>query len=495
MSKRHVVVVGAGFSGLSAAVHLHRLGHEVTVVEAGSEPGGRAGLVHHEGFRFDTGPTVVTMVDLFAAAFSAVDAELDDFCTLHALDPIYCARFPDGTSMAVRSDPVATATEIESFAGRAEAEAYERFVAWVGALYAAEFSTFIDRDVGSVVDLARSAPALSRLAALGGFGSWSQGVCKIFADERLQRLFSFQAMYAGLSPLDALALFAIIAHMDTVRGVFAVDGGTQALAAGLAAAATKAGIAFHYDTTVEAIETGGSRPRVRTVGGQTFDPEAVVVTVDLPLAYRDVLGVRPPRAQRRAVPSPSCLVWHLAARGALPVGTAHHNVHFGRAWGEAFDELLVARRPMSDPSRFVTVASLHDRHAAPAGAAALFVLEPVPNLDGDVDWSSETPRLTERMRRWADGAGYPIDGAEVVTVIDPPAWRARGAARGTPFSLAHRFSQSGPFRPAPQDRRLPGVVFAGAGTRPGLGLPLVLISGRLAAERAHQYVRGERGTP
>src|SRR5690606_8607000 len=143
---------------------------------------------------------------------------------------------------------------------------------------------------------------------------------------------------------------------------------------------------------------------------------------------------------------------------------------------------------MTDPSRFVTIGSVSDPTAAPRGSHTLFVLEPVPNLDADIDWTGATPRLTERMLEWAAGAGYPVADAQIVDTTDPTTWRARGAARGTPFSLAHRFTQSGPFRPAPVDRRFPRVVFAGAGTRPGVGIPMVLISGRIAAARTAEVL-------
>jgi len=166
----------------------------------------------------------------------------------------------------------------------------------------------------------------------------------------------------------------------------------------------------------------------------------------------------------------------------VPAWVSHHNVHFGTAWEEAFDD-LDAGRTMGGPSRFVTFASLSDPTAAPDGCHGLFVLEPVPNLDADLDWNTATPALTERMLGWLESVGYPPAATDLVQTVDPPQWRRRGADRGTPFSLAHTFAQSGPFRPGPTDRRLPGVYFVGAGTRPGVGIPMVVISGQIAAQR------------
>jgi len=143
---------------------------------------------------------------------------------------------------------------------------------------------------------------------------------------------------------------------------------------------------------------------------------------------------------------------------------------------------------MADPSRLVSVPSLDDPSAAPEGCATLYVLEPVPNLAaGRVDWSSERPRMQADLMRFLEQAGYPTD---VVTdeFVDPTDWARAGMAGGTPFALAHTFAQTGPFRPSNAERRRPGLFFAGSGTVPGVGVPMVLISGKLAARRIADYL-------
>ena len=148
---------------------------------------------------------------------------------------------------------------------------------------------------------------------------------------------------------------------------------------------------------------------------------------------------------------------------------------------------------MSDPSRFVAVPSLHDPGAAPAGHQSLYVLEPVPNLRvGRVDWSAEAPALRERLLSFLDAAGYGTAGGEgIVTeqLVTPVDWQAQGMEAGTPFALAHTFGQTGPFRPRNVDRRVPGLVFAGSGTTPGVGITMVLVSGKLAARRVEEVLR------
>ena len=171
-------------------------------------------------------------------------------------------------------------------------------------------------------------------------------------------------------------------------------------------------------------------------------------------------------------------MWHVGARGALPARAAHHNIHFGAEWQPAFDALFAGSR-MPDPSLLVSVPTLDEPSMAPAGAHALYVLEPVPNLDASIDWCRERPRVRDDLAAALDRFGYPTD-IEAEILVDPSVWQAQGLERGTPFSLSHRFLQSGPFRPSNLERRVPGLVFVGSATVPGVGVPMVIVSGELA---------------
>ena len=181
-------------------------------------------------------------------------------------------------------------------------------------------------------------------------------------------------------------------------------------------------------------------------------------------------------------------MWHVGVRGDLPPGVEHHNIHFGRAWDGAFRALLHDGTRMPDPSRLVSVPTLAEPAMAPPGRHVLYVLEPVPNLDGRVDWTRERDRLRNDLAAAVAGLGYPAD-IEVERLVDPLDWEAQGMERGTPFALSHTFAQTGPFRPGNLERRAPGLVFTGSGTVPGVGVPMVLVSGELAAARVHQMGR------
>ena len=473
----HVVVVGAGLGGLSAALRLTGAGRQVTVLEREAVPGGRAGLLTDSGYTFDTGPSVLTMPGLIADALACVGESMGDWLDLVPVRPLYRARFADGSALDVHADADAMADEIAAVCGSADAAGYRRYVDFVSRLYQLEMRGFIDRNIDS--PLALLTPDLARLAALGGFRRLAPKVAQFFGDERTRRVFSFQAMYAGLSPYDALAIYAVIGYMDSVAGVFFPKGGMHAIPRALAAVAEKHGAQFHYRTTVDRVELHGSRAvAVHTTEGERVACDAVVLNPDLPVARRDLLR-RPLR--RRLRYSPSCFVLHAGSRATYP-DDAHHTISFGAAWKGVFDEVLGGRL-MSDPSFLVTSPSRTDPQLAPVGRSSYYVLFPTPNLDGPLDWSVEGPRYQERVIDTLESRGWPgfRAGLEVAHATSPLDWAAAGMAAGTPFAAAHTFTQTGPFRP----RNLWGdnVVFAGSGTQPGVGVPMVLISGRLAAER------------
>lgn len=487
-------MVGAGLAGLSAACHLAGRGHDVTLLEREAIPGGRAGRIERNGYAFDTGPTVLTMRDLLADTFAAAGSDMESLVRLRRLDPAYRAVFADGSEIHVRSGREAMADEIRTTCGPQDAAAFERFADWLARLYAIEMPGFIDRNFDSVADLARPLGPPLALLRMGAFGRLGNAVARRFTDERLRRLFTFQAMYAGLAPAEALAIYAVITYMDTVEGVWYPEGGIHAVPTALALAAEKRGAQLRYAAPVERIllAAGSTGPvqGVRLAGGEVVPADAVVCTPDLPVVYDRLLpGLPAPRAARRGRYSPSAVVWHVGLAGLPQPQVAHHNIHFGREWDSAFRALMHGGRLMPDPSLLVSVPTVTEPALAPPGGSVLYVLEPVPNLDGRIDWRSERGRMRERLHRSVTALGYGGDIA-VEELVDPLDWERQGMSRGTPFALAHTFAQTGPFRPRNTDRRAPGLVFAGSGTVPGVGVPMVLISGRLAADRVDEAVAG-----
>jgi phytoene desaturase len=480
-----VVVVGAGLAGLAAALRLRGAGREVTVVERGAGPGGRAGRIERDGYALDTGPSVFTAPEIVADTLAAVGEKLEERLTLVPLETTYRARFGDGSHLDVRADPDEFADAVAALCGPGEAEALRGYLADLAELYRLQLSTFIDRNLDSPLDLL--GPELVALARRGGFRRLSRHVAGHFRDERLRRLFSFQALYAGVSPFRAIAAYAVIAHLDIGAGVWHPMGGMAAVPDVLAAAAADAGVTFRYGCAVEELETSGRRvTAVRLHDGERLPADAVVVTTDAP--HTLVPGLRGPR---RPVYSPSCVALHVGVRSELP-GQAHHTISFGESWRGVFDELTREGRPMSDPSLLVSMPSYTDRSLAPEGGQVLSIVAPTPNLDRrsggnpGIDWTALGPRYRDEVLATLEARGWTgLTGAiEVEEMATPRDWAAQGMAAGTPFALAHTFGQTGPFRPSTLPRRGPeNVVLAGSSVQPGVGVPMVLISGRLAAER------------
>ena len=478
----HVVVAGAGLAGLAAALHLAGRGREVTVIERETTPGGRAGRLNLGGYRIDTGPTVLTMPDVLAETLAAVGEELTGRLDLVRLDPAYRAAFADGSVLDVHTDPDAMTAAVAGFAGPAEADGYRRLRAWLTELYNREFGRFIAANFDSPLSLAT--PALARLAALGAFRRLDPAIGRFIRDERLRRVFSFQSLYAGESPQHALAIYAVIAYMDTVAGVYFPRGGMRALPDALAAAATSAGVKFHYGTAVTALERSGDHvTAVRTGDGLRVPCDAVVLATELTTAYR-LLGRRPRRLLPLR-PAPSAVVLHAGTRRTWP-GTAHHTISFGRAWQQTFREIITDGQLMSDPSLLITRPTATDPTLAPDGTDLLYILAPAPNLArGRIDWDRAGQDYAGTLaatvaERLLPGLPDQISECRVVTPAD---WARQGMVAGTPFSFAHSFGQSGPFRPGNLPRGAGNVVLAGCGTVPGVGVPTALISGRLAADR------------
>ena len=489
-TRRRIVIIGAGLAGLSAACQLSRTGNEVVVLERGGQVGGLAATREDQGFTFDIGPTVLTMPDLIDEALQAAGTSLADELTLKQLDPAYRARFADGSTMDVLAEHDAMTEQIRAMCGAHDAAAYEKFVVWLKELYELEMPRFIDRNFDRPWQIANPPLPGAKLLKMGGLRHLDPMIRSRFDDERLHRLFTFQALYAGVSPQQALSIFAVITYMDSVRGVFFPEGGMHDVPSAMARAASAAGVDIRLNTEVTGLRRAPSGAVTGVVvGGDGADDEIVtadivIATGDLPTMY-DVLlpETKLPLPLRKPKFSPSAVVWHVGTNDAASPDIRHHNIHFGKEWATSFDELLDEQVLMRDPSRLVSVPSVTDPRRAREGGTAMYILEPAPHLGGALDWSRMRDQMKERLTQFLRTAGYPTD---IVSeqLVTPGDWADQGLTQGTPFALAHTFTQSGPFRPSNFARSAPGLIFAGHGTTPGVGVPMVLVSGKLAAQRA-----------
>ncbi len=398
-----VVIVGAGLAGLSAGLYLRGAGRDVTILESNSSVGGRVGVYQGNDYSIDNGATVLTMPELVEDALAAVGADpasTNPKFVVHKLDPTYHARFADGTALDVHADPEDMAAEVSRVCGPEEAQRYRALRRWLNRIFDAEFDRFMDADFDSPLGLVNSRDAvkdLSRLVALGGFGKLGGQVDRKIRDPRLRRIFTFQALYAGVAPSRALAVYGAIAHMDTSLGVYFPEGGMRTIAESMADAFTETGGILHLGRTVERLEVSDRRVHtVHTRDGERFDCDAAVLTPDM--AVTDSLLRPHTRLRPRPVrTSPSAVVIHGTVSSAVAdewPAQRHHMIDFGEAWKRTFAEITARRgrgRLMSDPSLLVTrpaqtdpslVFSRDGRIREP-----LSVLAPCPNLDSaPLDW-------------------------------------------------------------------------------------------------------------
>ncbi|MFD5867690.1 phytoene desaturase family protein [Corynebacterium sp. NPDC060344] len=519
---RDIVVIGAGLSGLTAALHLIGAGHRVTVVESSDHVGGRCATedvaVPGAGVtvRADTGATVWTMPQLVESALSAVGkriADVDPAFAVDRLTPAYHATFHDGRSIDVYGDASRMAAEITRFAEAGgddpapRVEGYRRMREWLAEMFASAFPHFMAASFDSPLDMvgdSGTAGDLGQLVQLGAFGSLGRRVEAMLGDELLARVFSFQSLYAGVAPKNARAVYGCIAHMDTTMGVFyptasRTGSGIGAIAEVMAEAFVGAGGTLCLSTPVTGLSVGSGRSvtAVRTADG-SISCDGIVATVDLPVV-EEWLGEAGAPAKKRVVPtrsSPSAMVSH----GAVPVDVTenwperHHLISFGEAWDETFREISSPRGGslMSDPSLLVTrpAVTCPDRIVVDADGREwepVSVLAPCPNLaSADVDWDLVGPAHLAEVTAELESRGLTgIAEHWAVGKLDTPAtWAGQGMVDGSPFGLAHLFRQTGPFRPRNLSPRLPSnLVLAGSTTVPGVGVPTVMISGALAADR------------
>lgn len=498
----HVVVIGAGLSGLSAAARLRGRGFAVTVLEAGERPGGLVRTESIGGHRFDTGATILTMPELIAAPMTELGLtpeETLDRLALRPVDPGYVMNYSDGSSLAVPHRagdlPEAVARALGPEAARGTGE----LLTWLRQVYDAEFGVFIDRNYGGLRDLTgprtrRAAADLVRLRTLGGL---TGAVARFVADERVQRAFTFQALYAGVPPHRARAIYAIIADMDIGHGLSAPAGGMGRIGEVMAGALSDAGVAVHYGTRAQALICDAGTVTGVVAGGETIPADAVVATLE-----RDnVAGLLGTSPRRRLRYSPSAVVAH----GVLPAGTAdrwrsgHHTLDFGAAWSQTFAEItgrpgqlmtdgsfLITRGAVSDPATFVA-----------GGAESISVLAPTPNLvSAPLDWDAIGGAYVREVLATLAARGYPgIDDMDVLRIDHPAGWLRAGLPAGTPFSAAHTVAQTGPLRTRNTWPGVDNLFLAGSATVPGVGIPPVLVSGGLAADRVSARLAAEHPLP
>lgn len=488
----NIIVIGAGIGGIAAAGRLARAGHAVTVLEKGPQPGGRAAFITQDGFRFDTGPTLFLMPEVFAETYAALGERMEDHLDLVRLDPTYRAHFHDGTRLDLTSVLPDLRAQLDALEP-GSFEAFLRFMAEGYRHYHISLEKFVGRNFTSLLqyfDL-KNLPLLFQMKALVKHAS---NTASYFKDPRLQAAFSFQNMYLGLSPYDAPATFSLLQYTELGDGVFFPRGGLYRPIETLAQIAEGLGVRFRYGMPVRQINVEGSRVSSVTLeDGGRLSADLIVANADLPYVYEHLLpdDGSAARLARKKYTS-SALMFYWGVKGEKSPQLLHHNVFLADdEYRASFDRIFTDLTLPDRPSFYVNAPARTDPSFAPADGDSLMVLVPIGHTDSQhpQDWTALTARARTSVLERLEGLGVKNLRERIVfeETMGPPDYQNRlNLAKGSAFGLSHNFLQVGYLRPHNRHPRYPNLYFAGASTHPGTGLPIVLLSAKLTVERILQ---------
>ncbi|HYO64248.1 MAG TPA: phytoene desaturase family protein [Pyrinomonadaceae bacterium] len=488
MSDSPVIVVGAGLGGLAAAVRLSARGRRVVVLEKNETPGGKVNVHRAAGYTFDTGASLLTMRHVVADLFASAGRRLEDYLTLEPLEPLCRYTWPDGARLDASSDLGKTERAIRDLAPE-DAGAFRRFIEDARRKYEVAERTFLAHSLNDLPKLLR--PRYARdLAALSTWRTLSSHVGKYFRSPHLRQLFNRFATYNGSSPYRAPATFALIPFVEFGLGAWYVRGGVYELPRALVRLSRELGAEVRTGAEVEEILFEAGRARgVRLAGGETLRGGAVVANADASETYRKLIApeVGRSRAARRLARAEASLSGFVVLAGARRRygQLAHHNIFFSRDYAAEFRALFDELRPAAEPTVYVCAASRTDPTQAPPGCENLFVLVNAPATSDRTRWPEEAEGYRDAVMRRLEGFG--LEGlrasVEYEHVITPEDFRRTYRAhRGALYGPSSNGLLSAFLRPPNRAPGLAGLYFAGGTTHPGGGIPLVLLSGKMAAE-------------
>ena len=476
----HAVVIGAGFGGLAAAVRLAARGYRVTVIDRLDQVGGRAYAHRQDGFTFDGGPTIVTAPFVFEALWALHGERMADHVTLRPLEPYYTIRWEDGRTFRCWSDAERMRAEIAAF-DPGDIDGYEAFLAESEKCYRTGFEKMIDEPFHTVGRMAAQMPGL---IARRADRSVHALVSRYVRDERVRQALSFHPLFIGGNPLRTSGVMSLISFLERKYGVHYAMGGTGALARGIADLAERHGATLRLREQVdEIIVRGGAAKGVRLASGETVAADCVVSNAEAGWTYTRLLRNHARRrwTDRRVGRmrySMSLFVWYFGTdRRYEDIG--HHTILMGPRYrgllGDIFDRKVLA----DDFSLYLHRPSASDPCVAPTGCDAFYVLSPVPNLDGDIDWSAMAEPYRRRLQDHLERTVLPGLSSSIVSsrLMTPVDFRDRLlSTKGAAFGMEPTMFQLAWFRPHNISEEIADLYLVGAGTHPGAGLPGVVSS-------------------
>ncbi|MBC7932179.1 MAG: phytoene desaturase [Rubrivivax sp.] len=486
MKGKSAVIIGGGLGGLATALRLAARGWRVEVCEQGARFGGKMNVWELGGFRFDTGPSLITMPWVFEALFEAAGARLSEHVELTPVAPLADYVFSGGerfTYSTSMPDWLSTVREIEP----RDVEGFLRFMALGARLFALSRETFLRRPPTAPPDM-RSLKALRHLPLRRAWGNYHETVAAHFRSPLLRQLFDRYPTYVGSSPYRAPATLAVIPYIEYAFGGWHVKGGLYRLVESLVSLARASGVGLHTNARVERIEQEGGRVRgVRLADGTRMACDVVVMNGDAATTGA-LLGASGAHETSASELSLSGFVLLLGIGRKLP-RLAHHTVYFSSDYPTEFAQLFDERRFPDDPTVYVSAPSRSDATLAPAGGETLFVMANAPA--GGAEWNDEQTALARRrvFERLSKGGFPEIESDVVVSDV----WTPRRIARdylmpgGAIYGKNSHGWRRAFLRPPNKDARLGGLYRVGGSSHPGGGTPTVLLSAEITCELIQKH--------
>ena len=476
------IVIGAGLGGLAAAMRLGAKGYKVTVIDKLDVPGGRGSAIWQDGHRFDLGPTIVTVPQLYRDLWAACGRDFDADVTLKSLDPFYEIRWPDGTTFTAQHDTDAMRAEVAKIEPR-DVAGFDKFLEDSAKRYWFGFEDLGRRSMHKFRDLAK---VLHIFGMLRADRSVYAHAAKRFRNEKLRMAFSFHPLFIGGDPTHVTSMYILVSYLEKEFGVHYAMGGLAHMARKMGDVMEAQGGTLLMDTEVdEIVVRDGKAHGVRLTTGLELGADVVVSNADAGHTYDRLMRTAPkrrwtPGRLRRTRYSMSLFVWYFGTKGTRKewADVGHHTILNGPRYKGLLKDIFIRGHLSDDMSLYVHRPSVTDPSVAPEGDDTFYVLSPVPHLGhGGVDWSVEADAYKAKMRKVLEDQLLPGLGSKIVTeqVFTPETFRDRYLSpHGSGFSIEPRILQSAWFRPHNISEEADGLYLVGAGTHPGAGVPGVI---------------------
>ena len=498
-----VGVVGGGLAGLAAACTLAARGHAVTLFEKNDWLGGKAAELKQDGFRFDMGPTILTVPSVLRRIFAEAGRRMEDHLDLRRLDPQWRCFFEDGTVLDLQEDIPAMSARIGELDPRS-AQGYRDFQAFSEKLHTVSEKFFFWRSVEDVLDtmdLKKNIElgTLRDVLALKMGSTVAGQIRRHVPDARVAQMLDHFVQYVGSSPYGSPAVLCSIAHMQTSEGVWYPMGGTRAVPNALVSLGSELGVDWRPGCGVSGIVNDRGRATgVVTDAGETIRFDHVVSNMDAVRTYRELVGGKPAESfGKRWKRDPACsgVVLYLGLDRAYD-HLQHHDFVFSRDPEEEFDWIYGKGEPAPDPTAYIAAPARTEPGVAPPGGEALYVLVHTPYLRPHHDWKAMFPAyrkvILDKLARCA-GMGDIEERIVFERHLTPQDIHERyNVLNGAIYGLASHGRFFGAFKPGNRSRDLPGLYLAGGAAHPGPGMPMVLMSGWIAADSLDADARANR---